>query len=102
MQEFQAGIYLDLGTYKSLVPCIIYREREMNDMHVLSLLTKADYMLERLDMFSEHIPNIDLFISMHIVKEAMQSEQDGVSTFNDIQKLEKENEAIMGAGRRMQ
>ena len=70
MQEFQVGMYLYLGTYKSLFPCIIYREWEMNDMHMLSLLTK--------------------------------SEQDGMSTFNDIQKLEKENEAIMGAGRRMQ
>ena len=30
-------------------------------------------MLGRLDMFSEHIPNIDLFISMHIAKEATQS-----------------------------
>jgi Fic family protein len=30
-------------------------------------------MLGRLDMFSEHIPNIDLFIAMHIAKEATQS-----------------------------
>ena len=73
MQKFQAGIYLDQGTYKSFVPNIINREWEMNDMHVLSLLSKADRMLGRLDMFSEHIPNIDLFIAMHIAKEATQS-----------------------------
>lgn len=73
MQKFQAGIYLDQGTYKSFVPNIINREWEMNDMHVLSLLSQADRMLGRLDMFSEHIPNIDLFISMHIAKEATQS-----------------------------
>ena len=42
MQEFQVGMYLYLGTYKSLVPCIIYREWEMNDMHMLSLLTKSE------------------------------------------------------------
>lgn len=42
-------------------------------MRILSLLSKADRMLGRLDMFSEHIPNIDLFISMHIAKEATQS-----------------------------
>ncbi len=73
MLKFKAGIYLDQGTYKSFVPCFINREWEMNDMHVLSLLSKADRMLGRLDMFSEHIPNIDLFISMHIAKEATQS-----------------------------
>ena len=73
MQKFKAGIYLNQGTYKSFVPSIINREWEMNDMQVLSLLSKADRMLGRLDMFSEHIPNIDLFISMHIAKEATQS-----------------------------
>ena len=73
MQKFKAGIYLNQGTYKSFVPSIINREGEMNDMQVLSLLSKADRMLGRLDMFSEHIPNIDLFISMHIAKEATQS-----------------------------
>lgn len=73
MQKFQAGIYLDQGSYKSFVPNFINREWEINDMHVLSLLSKADRMLGRLDMFSEHIPNIDLFIAMHIAKEATQS-----------------------------
>ena len=73
MQKFKAGIYLDQGSFKSFVPSFINREGEINDMHVLSLLSKADRMLGRLDMFSEHIPNIDLFIAMHIVKEATQS-----------------------------
>ena len=73
MQKFKAGIYLDQGSFKSFVPSFINREWEINDMHVLSLLSKADRMLGRLDMFSEHIPNIDLFIAMHIVKEATQS-----------------------------
>ena len=73
MQQFRAGVYLDQGTYKSFVPTPINREWVVNDMHVLSLLSKADRMLGRLDMFSEHIPNIDLFIRMHIAKEATQS-----------------------------
>ena len=42
-------------------------------MDLLSLLSKADRALGRLDMFSEHIPNIDLFIAMHKLKEATQS-----------------------------
>lgn len=73
MREFKAGIYLDQGTYKSFIPSFINREWQISDMRILSLLSKADRMLGRLDMFSEHIPNIDLFISMHIAKEATQS-----------------------------
>lgn len=73
MLKFKAGTYLDQGTYKSFVPGFINREWEISDMHVLSLLSMADRMLGRLDMFSEHIPNIDLFIAMHIAKEATQS-----------------------------
>lgn len=42
-------------------------------MELLSLLSQADRQLGKLDMYSEYIPNIDLFISMHVVKEATQS-----------------------------
>ena len=42
-------------------------------MEVISLLSKADRQLGRLDMYSEYVPNLDLFISMHIAKEAIQS-----------------------------
>lgn len=34
---------------------------------------QADRQLGRLDMYSEYIPNIDLFMSMHVLKEATQS-----------------------------
>jgi hypothetical protein len=37
---------------------------------VIQLLSKADRELGRLDMYSDYIPNIDLFISMHVLKEA--------------------------------
>ena len=73
MDKFQAGVYENQGTYKSFRPTPINRRWVINDMHVLTLLSKADRMLGRLDMFSEHIPNIDLFIAMHIAKEATQS-----------------------------
>ncbi|MNT85073.1 hypothetical protein D3C72_2251930 [compost metagenome] len=42
-------------------------------MEIQQLLSKADRQLGRLDMYSEYIPNIDLFISMHVLKEATQS-----------------------------
>ena len=36
-------------------------------------MSQADRELGRLDMFSRYVPNIDLFISMHVLKEATQS-----------------------------
>lgn len=42
-------------------------------MALITQLSKADAMIGRLDMYSNHIPNIDLFIKMHILKEATQS-----------------------------
>jgi len=42
-------------------------------MEFLQLLGKADRELGRLDTYSEYIPNIDLFIRMHVLKEATQS-----------------------------
>lgn len=43
------------------------------DVEIQQLLSKADRQIDRLDMYSEYIPNIDLFISMHVTKEAIQS-----------------------------
>jgi Fic family protein len=45
----------------------------LDNMDLIQLLGRADRELGRLDMYSEYIPNIDLFISMHVLKEATQS-----------------------------
>lgn len=73
MRNFKSGKYIDQGYYKSFSPSLINHQWVIDDMEIVSLLSKADRMLGRLDMYSEHIPNIDLFISMHIMKEASQS-----------------------------
>lgn len=73
MKNFESGKYIDQGYYQSFHPSFINHPWIIDDMDVITLLSKADRMLGRLDMYSEHIPNIDLFISMHVVKEATQS-----------------------------
>lgn len=61
-------------------------------MEILKLLGQADRELGRLDMYSEYIPNIDLFISMHVLKEATQSTKiEGTQTNMEDALLEKEN-----------
>lgn len=73
MKTFKSGNYINQGTHKSFQPTKINQQWTIEDMEVLTLLSQADRQLGRLDMYSEYIPNIDLFISMHVLKEATQS-----------------------------
>lgn len=73
MKNFASGKYINQGYYKSFQPDFINREWLLDDMELLSLLSKADRQLGRLDTYSEYIPDIDLFISMNVLKEATQS-----------------------------
>ena len=72
MNNFISGQYISQGFYKSFSPNVINRNWQITDMSILQLLSKADRSLGRLDMYSEYV-NIDLFIKMHIAKEATQS-----------------------------
>lgn len=72
MKNFLSGESINQGYYKSFQPNPIYKEWQVDDMGVLALLSMADRQLGRLDMYSEYV-NIELFISMHIAKEATQS-----------------------------
>lgn len=92
MKTFKAGNRINQGTYKSFQPNRINREWKIEDMEVLNLLSQADRQLGRLDMYSEYIPNIDLFISMHVVKEATQSSKiEGTKTNIEDALLDKED-----------
>lgn len=72
MKKFKSGILVNQGYYKAFVPEKINRKWQIDDMDVIRLLSMADRQLGRLDMYSEYV-NIDLFISMHIAKEATHS-----------------------------
>lgn len=81
MKNFKSGTYLNQGYYRSFSPTPLCRQWTIDDMEVITLLSKADRMLGRLDMYSDHIPNIDLFIAMHIMKEAtLSSKIEGTQT----------------------
>jgi len=92
MKTFKSGNYINQGTYKSFQPNKINQQWVIDDMEVLNLLSQADRQLGRLDMYSEYIPNIDLFISMHVLKEATQSSKiEGTKTNIEDALLDKED-----------
>lgn len=92
MQNFKAGYYVNQTYYKSFQPEYINRKWLLDDMEIQSLLSRADRQIGRLDMFSEHIPDIDLFISMHVLKEATQSSKiEGTQTNMEEALLDKED-----------
>jgi Fic family protein len=72
MKSFLAGNLINQGYFKSFQPNLINKEWIVDDMQLLNLLSKADRSLGRLDMYSQYV-NIELYIRMHIVKEATQS-----------------------------
>lgn len=92
MKKFQSGKYINQGSYKSFQPETINKQWLVDDMELLSLLSQADRQIGRLDMYSEYIPNIDLFISMHVLKEATQSSKiEGTKTNIEEALLDKED-----------
>lgn len=92
MKTFKSGNYINQGTHKSFQPTKINQQWTIDDMEVLTLLSQADRQLGRLDMYSEYIPNIDLFISMHVLKEATQSSKiEGTKTNIEDALLDKED-----------
>ena len=92
MQNFKAGRYISQKNYRSFQPTGINRQLFIDNMEVLNLLSEADRELGRLDMYSKYIPNIELFISMHVLKEATQSSRiEGTQTNLDEALLERED-----------
>ena len=95
MKNFQPGRLIQQAHYKSFQPNPINRAWVVDDMTLLQLLGQADRELGRLDMYSEYIPNIDLFIRMHVLKEATQSSKiEGTQTNMEEALLEKEDVAL--------
>lgn len=94
MKDFQSGRLVQQAHYKSFQPSPINRKWSIDNMELIQLLGQADRELGRLDMYSEYIPNIDLFIRMHVLKEASQSSRiEGTQTTMEEALLEEEDVA---------
>jgi Fic family protein len=95
MKHFQSGRFVQQGHYQSFQPNLISRAWALDNMELIQLLGQADRELGRLDMYSEYIPNVDLFIRMHVLKEATQSSKiEGTQTNMEEALLDKEDVAL--------
>ena len=83
-ETFKAGKLHQRYQYKSFEPVLVNLEWTWEDPSINALLEKANRALGELNAFSLIVPDIDLFIQMHVVKEAQTSSRiEGTQTAID-------------------
>ena len=83
-ETFQAGAWQPRYQYKSFEPVLVDHEWLWEDPTINALLESANRALGELNAFSLIVPDIDLFIQMHVVKEAQTSSRiEGTQTGMD-------------------
>jgi len=73
IEKYSAGHFENGYSYKFFVPELINEEWSWRTPIINKLLEKAAIKLGELNSFSKLVPNIDLFIQLHITKEAVVS-----------------------------
>ncbi len=93
LKDFKAGDYKQQYQYRSFTPSSVNHSWVWDDPKINTLLEQATQSLGELNAFSLIVPNVDLFIRMHIIKEANTSSRiEGTATGMDEAVLEQEDE----------
>lgn len=83
-ETFKAGTWTPRYQYKSFEPVLVDHAWIWEDPTINALLESANRALGELNAFSLIVPDIDLFIEMHVVKEAQTSSRiEGTQTGMD-------------------
>lgn len=84
LENYKSGHFEQGIGYKYFVPSFINDEWSWQDSSINNLLEKASLRLGELNSFSRLVPNIDLFIQLHVTKEAVLSSRiEGTQTHMD-------------------
>ncbi|MEO6132741.1 MAG: Fic family protein [Saprospiraceae bacterium] len=73
MKDFRSGTYINQGFYKSFQPNLINRVWHVEDLEILHLLGQADRIVGGLNTYARRLPDLELYLGMHILKESTQS-----------------------------
>lgn len=71
LEKYKAGHCQTGAGYKFFLPSKVNDQWEWNDSQLNTLLEKASIRLGELNSFARLVPNIDLFIALHVTKEAV-------------------------------
>jgi Fic family protein len=89
IKDYKAGSFTKQYGYRSFCPNLINKEWGLNNPQINILLEEANLRLGELNAFATFVPDVDVFIRMHIVKEATQSSRiEGTRTRMDEAVLE--------------
>lgn len=91
VENFTAGTWLEQFQYKSFSPTLVNQSWEWLDPGINLLLEQSSRALAELNALSLMVPDVDLFIKMHITKEANKSSRiEGTQTQMDEAIMRKE------------
>lgn len=92
-KDFKAGAFKPQFQYRSFSPAKIDHSWVWDDPKINTLLERATQTLGELNAFSFIVPDVDLFIRMHVTKEAQASSRiEGTATTMDEALLERKEE----------
>jgi len=90
-EKFKAGHWVARYQYKSFEPVPVNHDWTWKDAKIHQLMESANHALGELNAFSLIVPDIDIFIQMHVVKEAQTSSRiEGTRTGMDEALLSEE------------
>src|SRR5436190_2180517 len=93
LKNFKSGVFKQQYQYKSFTPTSVNHLWVWDDPKINTLLEQATKSLGELNAFSLIVPDVDLFIRMHIIKEANTSSRiEGTATTMDEAVLPKKEE----------
>ncbi len=70
LNDYEPGRYVRQTDYEAFIPTPVNHGWTWDDPRISTLLEEATRALVELDAFSRIVPDIDLFIRLHVVKEA--------------------------------
>ncbi len=92
VEKFKSGEIRKSIDYKYFIPTLVNTEWLWADSKLNKLLEQASYELGQLNSYAKLVPNVDLFIHLHITKETVVSSKiEGTQTHFDEAFMQKEN-----------